>query len=833
MRATELARRPRPLGGRLLGRRRRRALGRRRGRAALPRLARRRRRRRSRGSRTSCSASRSTGAARSSPAASTAGVWRWDGESVDAGRRRLRVRELPGVRARRHALRLGLGQPLGRERRLHPRRRRGALARRAALHERARGHARRPLALGRRVVRAARRADRPRDRRATRRSCGSTAPCPTGSRSTTRAAWSISCYRPDRVYHLSAAGELTILAEDPQGTLLRRADERLLRGRRARPDRGREPRPLAPHRDRRHRPARRAAASAVKVRLRPERGLDVAEAWFAGRQIAWLSGRGDVAWNGDWTASWGGGLVTTCGLDNVGAPRRASACTARTARCRRATATIDDPRGLRVERTIETGDGELRLADRTTNVAEVALEAPLLYHVNLGDWARTVESDAEAVVPRDDDAEPHDPPSSPPPGDEPERVWEHVGATWARVSGSGIELEVRSNLPRMWQWIDPRLAALERRARQLLGARPRARPRRGTPPVARAGRDARDLAHDHGKGDDEMKLGLLTAAFPDLTLDEVAAWAAANGFETLEVACWPSRRRRAAPVRGRHAHRRRRVRPGRGARDARPPRPRDLVARLLPEQPPPATTRTARRSNGHLRKVIDAAQALGVEIVGTFVGNDKDRPLPENLERFREIWPPLVALRGRARREDRDRELPDDLQLRRVAGRQQPRVVAGDLGRDVRGDPRRELRPQPRPVAPRLAADRLRAGGLRLRRPDLPRAREGPRDPPRRPLPPRHVLGRHRLAGAAAAGPRRGELGRASSPRSTRSATTTCSRSSTRTGASRATRSSSKRGFLIARDDAAGRSSTSSDPSGAIARTGWPVIDAISSKWRS
>src|SRR5262245_36347077 len=30
----------------------------------------------------------------------------------------------------------------------------------------------------------------------------------------------ISCYRPDRVYHLSAAGELTVVAEDPQGTLL-------------------------------------------------------------------------------------------------------------------------------------------------------------------------------------------------------------------------------------------------------------------------------------------------------------------------------------------------------------------------------------------------------------------------------------------------------------------------------------------------------------------------------------------------------------------------------------------------------------------------------------
>jgi sugar phosphate isomerase/epimerase len=33
-----------------------------------------------------------------------------------------------------------------------------------------------------------------------------------------------------------------------------------------------------------------------------------------------------------------------------------------------------------------------------------------------------------------------------------------------------------------------------------------------------------------------MKLGLLTAAFPTLTLDEVADWAAANGFERLEVA---------------------------------------------------------------------------------------------------------------------------------------------------------------------------------------------------------------------------------------------------------------------------------------------------------
>ena len=37
-----------------------------------------------------------------------------------------------------------------------------------------------------------------------------------------------------------------------------------------------------------------------------------------------------------------------------------------------------------------------------------------------------------------------------------------------------------------------------------------------------------------------MKLGLLTAAFPGLSLEQVAAWSAANGYEMLEVACWPS-----------------------------------------------------------------------------------------------------------------------------------------------------------------------------------------------------------------------------------------------------------------------------------------------------
>jgi sugar phosphate isomerase/epimerase len=142
-----------------------------------------------------------------------------------------------------------------------------------------------------------------------------------------------------------------------------------------------------------------------------------------------------------------------------------------------------------------------------------------------------------------------------------------------------------------------------------------------------------------------MKLGLLTAAFPDLTLDEVAAWAATNGFEALELACWPAaggERRRYAGVThvdvddfdpdavgatlDRHA----------------------LAVSALAYYPNNLHPDDAHREevNAHLRRVIDAAAALGVETVGTFVGNDKDRPLPENLERFRRVWPPLVDYAG-------------------------------------------------------------------------------------------------------------------------------------------------------------------------------------------
>jgi sugar phosphate isomerase/epimerase len=138
-----------------------------------------------------------------------------------------------------------------------------------------------------------------------------------------------------------------------------------------------------------------------------------------------------------------------------------------------------------------------------------------------------------------------------------------------------------------------------------------------------------------------VKLGLLTAAFPDQTLEQVAQWAQENGFEALEIACWPSsgsEHRRYAGV----AH-----------IDVHELNPRavlklldryGLVISSLAYYPnnldPDKEARQA--ANDHLRKVVEAAQRLQVDTVGTFVGRDQHRSVKENLEDFQRVWPPLV-----------------------------------------------------------------------------------------------------------------------------------------------------------------------------------------------
>jgi len=140
-----------------------------------------------------------------------------------------------------------------------------------------------------------------------------------------------------------------------------------------------------------------------------------------------------------------------------------------------------------------------------------------------------------------------------------------------------------------------------------------------------------------------MKLGLMTSALPDLSLEELTAWAAENGFEMLEIACWP---------------------PGKAERryagvthidvtdfdQMQANEVLDIMDRCgleissLGYYPNPLHPDPDHRQRviDHLQKVIIAAELLDVPIVGTFVGRDKNISVEDNWEGFRNVWPPIV-----------------------------------------------------------------------------------------------------------------------------------------------------------------------------------------------
>ena len=64
--------------------------------------------------------------------------------------------------------------------------------------------------------------------------------------------------------------------------------------------------------------------SGLMFNVYPDRGLDIGEVFFNGRQLAWLTGSSAAApafystEGNEWLRSWGGGLLTGCGYLNVG-----------------------------------------------------------------------------------------------------------------------------------------------------------------------------------------------------------------------------------------------------------------------------------------------------------------------------------------------------------------------------------------------------------------------------------------------------------------------------------------------------------------------------------
>jgi len=142
-----------------------------------------------------------------------------------------------------------------------------------------------------------------------------------------------------------------------------------------------------------------------------------------------------------------------------------------------------------------------------------------------------------------------------------------------------------------------------------------------------------------------MILGLFTACLNE-PLESIASWAASEGFQALEIACWPRRSER--DYAGCHI-------------DVASPQRRELAQAAkatLQKHSLEASSLgfydnnlhpdSARRAaiHAHLKAVIDAASAMQCQIVGTFIGRHPGKNLKENVDEMAEVFPPLLDYAG-------------------------------------------------------------------------------------------------------------------------------------------------------------------------------------------
>lgn len=140
-----------------------------------------------------------------------------------------------------------------------------------------------------------------------------------------------------------------------------------------------------------------------------------------------------------------------------------------------------------------------------------------------------------------------------------------------------------------------------------------------------------------------MKLGFVSAILPDLSLAEVLEFAAAEGFDCVEVMCWPigkAERRYAGVTHIDVAT----------LDDAKVAEISALCERTgvslsglgyYPNVLSP-NPEEANATLEHLKKVITASAKLGINLVNTFVGRDWTRSLEDNRARFLDVWKPLI-----------------------------------------------------------------------------------------------------------------------------------------------------------------------------------------------
>ncbi len=140
-----------------------------------------------------------------------------------------------------------------------------------------------------------------------------------------------------------------------------------------------------------------------------------------------------------------------------------------------------------------------------------------------------------------------------------------------------------------------------------------------------------------------MKLGFVSAIFPDLSFEEVIQFAAKTGYSCVEIMCWPKGKaeRRYAGVTHIDVV-------GFSKDDAASIHEKlnkiGVTISGLGYYPNPLTPdkSEAQVYIDHIKAVIKAAKLLGLQNVNTFIGKDWTKSVDDNWPRFKEVWPPLI-----------------------------------------------------------------------------------------------------------------------------------------------------------------------------------------------
>lgn len=142
-----------------------------------------------------------------------------------------------------------------------------------------------------------------------------------------------------------------------------------------------------------------------------------------------------------------------------------------------------------------------------------------------------------------------------------------------------------------------------------------------------------------------MKLGVVSAIYDGFTFEEMIDDISKNGCSCVEVACWPQGKaeRRYAGV----SHidvENTSVEYISYVKDYCAKKNVEISSLAFYPNTMDGDLVKRNAAIEHLKKVINMSALLGVNMVTTFIGRDQTKTVEENLEIFKEVWPPIIKL---------------------------------------------------------------------------------------------------------------------------------------------------------------------------------------------